>query len=82
MKPGDLAVVKGAKTVVVWRERLDPFGAEASGERFTVGDLLIFIAEGRGNMLRVLHPLHGACLIHSYYLHPMQPADPCGMVAT
>jgi len=83
MQPGDLAIVRGVRTVDVWRERPEyGTGLHSTGEKFVVGDLLIFIAEGGGNMVRVLHPLHGACLIHSYYLHPMQPAGGPGIVDT
>jgi hypothetical protein len=83
MQPGDLAVVRGIRTVDVWRERPgEEGGPHRSGEKFVVGDLLIFLAEWGGNMLRVLHPLHGACLIHSYYLHPVQPAGEPGIVDT
>ena len=46
-------------------------GFHRSGEKFAIGDHLIFLSEGPGNTARVLHGVLGFCLIPTHFLRPV-----------
>jgi hypothetical protein len=76
MQPGDLITVRlhpveGREwgEVLLWDQA--PDGRPFVRGQAVRGEFLLFLGWGMRNTVRVLHPLHGVCLIHRHYLRPV-----------